>query len=83
MGRILNPLFVTLQEIDKSKGWKSSLELGIVIFCNTSPITSQLHVMTLSTDVSRQFSEEGFSGVILLNRKLNQHIWGPPKGFRE
>ena len=27
MGRWLNPLFVTLQEIDKSKGWKSSLEL--------------------------------------------------------
>ena len=27
MGRSLNPLFVTLQEIDKSKGWKSSLEL--------------------------------------------------------
>ena len=48
--RSLNPLFVTLQEIDKSKFWKS-LELveiqhvGIVIFCDT-PITSQLHVMT-------------------------------------
>ena len=27
MGRSLYPLFVTLQEIDKSKGWKSSLEL--------------------------------------------------------
>ena len=52
MDRSLNPLFVTLQEIDKSKGWKSSLELveishvDIVIFANTSPITSQLHVMT-------------------------------------
>ena len=27
MGRSLNPLFVTFQETDKSKGWKSLLEL--------------------------------------------------------
>ena len=26
MGRSLNPLFVTLQETDKSKGWNSSIE---------------------------------------------------------
>ena len=38
MGRSLNHLFVTLQEIDKSKGWKSSLKfveiqhVDIVIF---------------------------------------------------
>ena len=65
MGRSLNPLFITLQEIDKSKGSKSSLELveiqhvDIVIFCNTTD-----YVTVTCNDVGRQFSEEDLSGVI-------------------
>ena len=51
-GLVIKSFVSHFARIDKSKGWKSSLELveiqhvDIVIFCNTSPITSQLHVMT-------------------------------------
>ena len=70
MDRSLNPLFVTLQGIDKSKGWKSSLDLveiqhvDIVIFCNTSDTD---YVTVTCNDIDRQFSEEGLSGVIKRN----------------